>query len=205
MTILGNQLELSRCPHCNVDTPQLTTSHSLETRSSENKNRRIWRIYKCNRCGGIVTAAALEDNQPVIEIYPGSNELDEAIPEKARVYLAQAISSLSAPAGAIMLSASSVDALLKAKGYRDGSLHERVNLAASDHLITSGMAKWAHQVRLDGNGQRHADEDEGLPTAADALKSIRFVQALAEFMFVLPSRVDEGIEDTAPTTAVGSA
>ncbi len=197
MPLLNNQLDLSRCPHCNVDTPSLISCHSIETRDSENNHWRTWRIYLCNRCGGLITASSYGYGSSTLEIFPGSSELDEAIPEKARAYLAQAISSLNAPAGAIMLSASAVDAMLKAKEYRTGSLYERVNKAAEDHLITAGMAKWAHQVRLEGNGQRHADEEEALPTIEDARSSIGFSRALAEFLFVLPSRVDEGIEKTA--------
>ena len=54
------------------------------------------------------------------------------------------------------------------------------------------MAKWAHQVRLDANEQRHADESIPLPTIGDA----QFVEALAEFLFVLPARVSRGIEES---------
>ena len=56
-----------------------------------------------------------------------------------------------------MLSASSIDAMLKSKGYKKGNLYKRIEKAAEDHLITSEMAKWAHQVRLGANDERHAD------------------------------------------------
>ena len=85
-----------------------------------------------------------------------------------------------------MLCASSVDAMLKQKGFKDGRLYDRIKAAANDHLITSEMAEWAHEVRLDANDQRHADESAELPTKPEAQKCIDFTTALGEFLFVLP-------------------
>jgi hypothetical protein len=56
------------------------------------------------------------------------------------------------------------------------------------------MAKWAHEVRLGANDERHADEESDLPDDGDAKKTVDFALALAEFLFVLPSRVEEGIK-----------
>ena len=95
-----------------------------------------------------------------------------------------------------MLCGSSVDAMLKEKNYKDGSLYKRIDEAAKDHLITSEMAEWAHEVRLDANDQRHADESTELPTQAEAEKCIDFTKALGEFLFVLPSRVERGRKGT---------
>jgi hypothetical protein len=95
-----------------------------------------------------------------------------------------------------MLAASAVDAMLKAKGLKDGSLYSRIDKAAADHLITVEMARWAHEVRLDANDQRHADEEVPLPQQADAKRTVDFALALAQLMFVLPARVQRGIEDT---------
>jgi len=92
-----------------------------------------------------------------------------------------------------MLTASAVDAMLKAKGYSEGSLYIRIDKASKDHLITEEMAKWAHAVRLDANDQRHADEGSELPTEADAKRSIDFATSLAMFLFTLPARVSKGL------------
>lgn len=94
-----------------------------------------------------------------------------------------------------MLAASSVDAMLKEKGYTEGNLYPRIEQAVKDHLITKEMSKWAHQVRLDANDQRHADESAELPTEVDAKKTIQFAQALAEFLFVLPAMVEQGLKE----------
>ena len=73
----------------------------------------------------------------------------------------------------------------------------RIEEAAKNHLITSEMAAWAHDVRLDANDQRHADVAASLPTTADAQKCVEFARALAEFLFVLPARVQRGRQQDA--------
>jgi len=136
-----------------------------------------------------------DPNAEVRALYPTPQEVDEAIPERAREYLTQALNSMNAPSGAVMLTASAVDAMLKAKAYTEGSLYSRIDKAATDHIITADMAMWAHEVRLDANDQRHADAAASLPTIDDARHTIAFATALAQFMFVLPSRVRRGIQD----------
>ena len=82
--------------------------------------------------------------------------------------------------------------MLKDKGLKAGSLSARIDQAASNHLITAEMAAWAHETRLEANDQRHADETAELPSAADAKKVLAFANALAEFLYVLPARVERG-------------
>ncbi|MCM3131134.1 hypothetical protein, partial [Paenibacillus sp. MER 78] len=45
--------------------------------------------------------------------WPSTKTVEDSIPERARTFLEQAIASIHAPAGAVMLTASSVDAMLK--------------------------------------------------------------------------------------------
>lgn len=141
-----------------------------------------------------MAAWASNFGQPIAEYFPSATEIDSVVPERPRAFLQQAQESLHAPAGAVMLCASAVDAMLKIKSYAEGSLYARIEKAANDHLITTEMAKWAHEVRLDANGQRHADEAAALPTHQDATRALDFANALAEFLFVLPSRVQRGLE-----------
>lgn len=94
-----------------------------------------------------------------------------------------------------MICASAVDAMLKEKEYTEGTLNDRINKAAAEHLITDAMAEWAHEIRLDANIQRHADKDAGLPTYEDAKLTFDFAIAFAEYLFVLPSKVERGIVD----------
>jgi hypothetical protein len=128
----------------------------------------------------------------VVKMWPEGDVFSDSIPERARSFLKQATDCLHAPSGAQVLAASAVDSMLKARGYRDGSLYTRIEQAEADHLITPEMAEWAHEVRLDANNQRHADEDAPLPTKDEAGKTIEFAKALAEFLFVLPAMVTRG-------------
>jgi len=193
MPDLTPQLQLQRCPHCNVDTPLLAQVWRGETRNQAAENLRRWSVYSCSRCGGLVTAWASQYDQPVREYFPTSPEVPTDLPPRANTYLGQAVASIHAPAGAVMLTASAVDAMLKAKGYTEGNLYTRIDKAATDHLITTEMAKWAHAVRLDANDQRHADESAELPSESDAKRCIDFASSLAEFLFTLPARVANGL------------
>lgn len=195
---LKMQLVIDRCPHCSVASPTLEKLWESYTRKFDSTNLRYWKIYRCTRCGSLVTAASVDSEGFVSEMYPSHTEANEAIPSKARGFLNQAMDSLQSPAGAVMLAASAVDEMLKQKGYVSGKLYTRINKAASDNLITKDMAKWAHQVRLDANDQRHSDEDAMLPDEKDARRSVEFATALAEFLFVLPSKVNRGLEESIP-------
>ena len=190
----GNQLPLNRCPHCNIAKPLLNRNWGPAiTKSFSNSNQRCWSTYQCQSCGGVVLACSLQDqNQNIKQTWPSPRNVEEAVPDRAREFLEQAIASLHAPAGAVMLTASAVDAMLKDKDYKDGSLYARIDAAAKDNLITKEMASWAHEIRLDANDQRHADENAPLPNAADAEKVIEFASALVQFLFVLPARVAGG-------------
>ena len=115
-----------------------------------------------------------------------------------------AVMAFAMPAGSVMLAASAVDAMLKAKGYTNGNLYPRINEAAEDHLITQDMAQWAHEVRLDANDPRHADTSNPLPSQQDATRSIDFVQALGQLLFVLPTRVRRGRGQTSEEQTEGS-
>lgn len=201
MAKLSDQLILGSCPHCGRANPTLEKAlQFVATKSHDGINERWWGVYWCKTCGGIVTAWAPKvDDYPstlsIQEVCPSTPVISDSIPEKAREYLRQAQNSLHAPAGAIMLSASAIDAMLKEKEYTNGTLNDRINKAAEDHLITDSMAQWAHEVRLDANVQRHADKDAGLPTYEDAKFTFDFAIAFAEYLFVLPSRVERGIAD----------
>jgi hypothetical protein len=79
------------------------------------------------------------------------------------------------------------------KGYEKGALNGRIKEAVDAGVLTTEMGEWAHHVRLEANDQRHADKNAGFPTQEQAEQSIEFTEALAEILFVLPSRVKRGI------------
>ena len=197
MSSLDDYLKINRCPHCSVDNPNLATVVPFFFTTADNgANKRRWKVYKCARCGGVVTACAKDGHNNVTEIYPDIKSVDEGLPLKVKTFLQQAIDSTFAPSGSVMLCASAVDAMLKEKQYLTGSLYSRINKASKDGLLTSEMATWAHEVRLDANDNRHADANAELPTVEDAKNAIEFTETLAEFLFILPSKVKQGIEAT---------
>ena len=201
----GLQLPLQRCPHCSIAQPHIPRVHYFETTNHAGAIPRAWSVYVCKSCGGAVTAFSIihgygtgtKSLSPVIGLFPDSGLVDDAIPKRARTYLQQAKESLHAPPGAIMLANSAVDAMLKVRGLKEGSLYSRIDQAAKDHLITEDMATWAHDIRLDANDQRHADEDAELPEETDAQRVIDFASALGEILFVLPARVQRGLKPPA--------
>ena len=198
-----DNLALSRCPHCSVAKPLLNRQSHFETRDHSGQLVRDWHFYACSTCGGVVVASVVNGTgRRIADVFPSTRDVDDAIPERARSYLKQARDSLHAPAGAVMLAASAVDAMLKEKGFKTGSLYQRIDKAAEEHAITSDMAAWAHDVRLDANDQRHSDETAALPGQPDAVRCVEFASALAEILFVLPSRVARG---RAEATEVGGA
>lgn len=52
----------------------------------------------------------------------------------------------------------------------------------------------ADEVRLEANGQRHADANATLPNSSDAARAVEFAEALGQFLFVLPARVNRGLQ-----------
>lgn len=192
--VLGENLELPKCPHCRIDNPNLSTVNKYSTTNHQGGNRRYWKSYVCQRCGGAVIAhSGNKENGTMVEFFPQLGTISEALPEKAASFLQQAHDSLHAPSGCIMLCASAVDEMLKQRDFKDGTLYKRIKEASEDGILTSEMEAWAHEVRLDANDERHADEDASLPNENDAKKVLNFTDALAEYLFVLPSRVKRGL------------
>jgi hypothetical protein len=197
MPNLDNHLKISRCPHCLINNPNLSGMiPEFVTREDNATNPRYWRVYICARCGGVVTAYCNDSTRQVIKYYPEIESMDDALPSKVRTFLQQAIDSTFAPAGAVMLCASAVDAMFKEKGYMEGGLYSRLNYAVTDGLIPKEMEAWAHEVRLYAKDQRPSDFSSSLPTVDEAKQTIEFTKTLADYFFVLPSKVRKGIEVT---------
>jgi Domain of unknown function (DUF4145) len=195
--LIKANLALPRCPHCKIAQPLLESK--AHAQSNGTGGHRTWYLYTCSVCGGGVLAAHASNIAHVVALYPfGDSDIAAAVIGRARDYLLQARDSIGQPMASIVMSAGAVDAMLKEKGLSKGNLYDRIDKAAADHLITADMAKWAHQVRLDANDQRHADASAPLPKQEDAQRCFDFAIALAEVLYVLPSRVTRGIEVSKP-------
>lgn len=178
-----------RCPQCGIADPRFE-SQIVDERFVEGRTdfvRRVW-VHLCASC-----------HKPMVEwqplggtssFAPRSVRVPKEIEDpKVRRHLSEAIAICHAPSACRVSCASAVDAMLKAKGLKEGSLNQRIKEAEKKHLITADMARWAHEVRLDANDERHADEDANDPTSEDAEKAVGFALGLAEILFVLPARV----------------
>ncbi|MDR6104036.1 hypothetical protein QE369_004233 [Agrobacterium larrymoorei] len=198
---------VERCPHCGIANPLLSRCWEETARIKDTATARLYATFKCSSCNRIVMAEGpvspinqhgnflhYEIAQRAEAIYPTPKKVDENLPEDARRYLKQAVDTLFAPDASVVMSASSVDAMLKAKGYLDGSLYSRIDKAVKDHILTEDMGRWAHKVRLEANAVRHADQQVIPPTKEDAEQVLEFSQALGDFLFVFTARVTHGLE-----------
>ena len=139
--LLVETLRLPRCPHCSVDSPNLNViGQMFNTHDDSMTNKRFWKNYKCQRCGGVVIAASRYPDSPnnnVIEFYPAMGTISADLPSKVKQLLKEATESTFTPNGSIMTCASAVDEMLKQKSYRNGSLYTRIDQAKVDGLLSA--------------------------------------------------------------------
>ena len=193
---MKSTLDLPRCPHCGVAKPLLSAC-GLDHESKQGSG--IWSAYVCSRCNNVVTA-----NGDVVAglgavanaTFPSVKVANEELPESAKNYLTQAYRTIGdAPDAAVMVASSAVDAMLKDKGFDgDESLHKRINLAVDAGLLTKTMGDWAHHVRFMSNFPRHVDENVPHFSSQQAQITVNFAEALGEFLYVLPSRMESAVK-----------
>jgi len=200
-----------RCPHCSTPDPgfeQWWITGGVSP-SSNGGPEYVWAVYACNSCGGMMLTRGNNGDasaQPVIFQYiPKARQAHEDIPDPARTYLEQAMSTLHAPDASAVMSGSAVDSMLKLLGYEKGSVYARIDQAVADHKITHNMGEWAHSVRLGANRPRHADLDSPHVSTEEATQSLEFAEALAFFLFVLTKRIERGREAAEKTLQVEPA
>jgi hypothetical protein len=159
----------------------------------------------CSSCGGLVLADSYPGdtatNAVMSNVYPGIREAAIELPQMARIFLQQAYETLHAPDAAAVMAGSAVDAMLKDKGYENGSLYDRIDKAVEDHLLTDAMGEWAHWVRLGSNRPRHADKDRPHISPDEAKQSVEFADALGQFLYVLSSKIALGVEEAKKATS----
>lgn len=198
---------LSRCPHCSKADPTLSRVWISErgTPRGDGEPQNRWAAYSCTSCGSLVTARGkagegLSTGQypPIDATFPAARGVAAELPSVAQTFMRQAIETLHAPDAAAVMAGAAVDAMLKAKGYTDGSLYSRIDKAKNDALLTAGMADWAHSVRLGSNRPRHADMDSPHVSPADAKRSVDFAEALGNFLFVLTAQIEEAVNEVSP-------
>lgn len=192
---------INRCPQCGTHKPNLSMLYEVSTGISTNQINRAWGIFVCAHCFNLtmIETTAVKmcghwvlRNSSDFRSYPPLNGVSEDVPETPRRYLTQAINSVGSPDASVIVCASAVDAMLKLKGFTEGSLHSRIRAAVAQNLMTQSMADWANEVRLAANDQRHADAEAVHASTSDAKRLIAFAMALADFLFVFPARIYKG-------------
>jgi hypothetical protein len=213
LTASGDLTGFSRCPHCGVANPQLKPMwHSQPLPMPDNPNVAfIWATYQCTSCSKLVLVQceptikvqnSWRNDVTVQRIFPDQRSVDEALPPVARNYLLQAFETLHAPDAAAVMAGSAVDAMLKHRGYREGSLYARIDKAVADHILTEGMGQWAHAVRLEANNVRHADDVSPHVTRPQAERMVQFATALGDFLYVLTAKIEEGLKGSSPPAQI---
>lgn len=197
---MEQSLKINNCPRCSVDYPNMVLQNSFDTTWDNGDEKKSWGVYVCKRCGGAVLALTYPPETGVEAVYPSTETANSDLPADVRKFLDEAMRSIATPAASIMVCASAIDAMLKIKSYVKGGLYTRINEAVEDHLLTQEMGTWAHQVRLEANDQRHADQEAAFPTMVDAKRCVEFAKTLGEFLFVLPAKVTRGIQNVATPT-----
>ena len=189
----GAVLRMARCPHCNVDSPNLERQQSIPFGFKQNAIR-YWAVFCCASCRGAILAETEEDSKILKNNnwFPKSEVLSSDIPPRIRQMISDGLQSIHLPSTAILQAGSAVDAMLQKKGYAQNDLFGKIKAALAKNEITPDMSDWAHSVRLETNIVRHADQEVTEATKADAERSLNFAKALAQYMFVLPAEVARG-------------
>lgn len=204
VTLIDKELYgLERCPQCSIAKPLLRKvdkAHFHHEETGYNPAEYWYFTARCSHCedhvlfyGSCAVSNRGRSDEPevllIAKSFPQLEKAAEELPALALKFLQQALESKHAPDGALMLAASAIDAMLKDKGYTNGSLYKRIDAARDQNLLTSEMADWAHEIRLSANEPRHADESFAGATAEDAEQILAFARALGEYLYVLPARV----------------
>lgn len=193
---------VTRCPFCSIASPRLFNVWSSDgpLPRTDGGSHRYWGAYACSSCGSVVSAWGIPNGShrfEVTEIFPAAKKAHDDVPEPARTFLQQAYETLHAPDAAAVMAGSAVDAMLKRHGLVEGSLYSRIDKALEGHILTQGMADWAHSVRLGSNRPRHADAENPHVSPEQAQQSVDFAEALGNFLFVLTARIERGLSAAA--------
>lgn len=205
--ILSNGIvyKIRQCPHCGVATPLLSLVGKPKLHYKKEYDQFWYFAAQCSRCGHQTlfygangTHCDESDDIYIQEHYPPLRKANDELPTRALKFLQQAMESKHAPDGALMLSASAIDAMMKEIGYKDGSLYARIEQASTDGVLTRQMQEWAHEIRLSANEPRHADDQFEGATPEEAEQALEFASALGEYLFVLPARVSKWKQKVPP-------
>jgi hypothetical protein len=196
-------LPLAKCPHCKIANPNIAQLTEMKIVTDIYNQHQAWQLYYCASCAsGIIAGGKYNIERTAMhvnQIHPSPpDDLSEHIPKVAREYLTEARNGLHNSRSSIMASSTSIDAMLRDvlqdKGADGDTLYKRIKNAVKENILSEEMSNWAHQVRLNGNEQRHLEDKS--PALKDAQDCLDYAMMLAEILFVIPKRVQAGIDKT---------
>ncbi len=195
----------ANCPHCGTRSVAFSVVYEHRAHMYEHRTHttttNLWdTLAFCAQCSrSILATFLLEDrNKPrefvathddvdPLEIYPSPRRTGapEHTPTTVAEYYRQGIENLPGnwTAAGIMFR-KTLDIGLKAKfPSLKGTLEKRIDKAAEQGGLTSDLAEWAHQVRLDGNDAAHEEE----PSEEEVAKRLHaFTRLVLLYLFTLP-------------------
>ena len=119
------------------------------------------------------------------EMFPSPPKPPEHIPNNVKLFFKQAMNNLPQDwdAAGVMFRKTLETALKDKFPSIRGPLSQRINEAANQQQLTPDLAKWAHQIRLDGNNAAHG----GKPLSKkDAQSLADFTNLVLLYLYTLP-------------------
>ena len=187
----------ANCPRCGTRRVMFQLMENTATAFDECEYDMFARCNLCNR-GVVATYSTI--NAPLeyhIDIY-GPDEISPSVPDTgppshtpknvARYYRQGMENLADNPDAAGAMFRKTLEVALKEKfpGRGKMSLAKRITAAAEAGNLTSDLADWAHQIRIDGNDAAH-DEITG-----DQVQDMQvFTELVLRYLFELPGMLKE--------------
>jgi hypothetical protein len=124
---------------------------------------------------------------------PRQPNIPEGVPEKIQAIYLEAENNFLARShlSAAMMFRKTLELSVIELGETKGNLYSKINNLEQQRRISPDLAKWAHEVRLIGNGAAHDDPPEPDEAEADANDIREFTELFLTYIFTLPQRIKE--------------
>ncbi|MGD2134245.1 MAG: DUF4145 domain-containing protein [Maricaulaceae bacterium] len=211
------QPELESCPHCGVSHPGLKHQWNGDGAGVAGAVDQTKRFWKCTACGNLITERISQfyvnlgnpreqkSYWATEAVFPRPRSIPGCIPDLARQYLKEAYDVRAAPNACVMVTASSIDAMLVDQGYEETSdkesLASRIDRAIEGGLLPEHVGKWAHKIRALSNHPRHVDKKKPTVTPEESETCLELALAIADMLYVYPSKLTDAFGGPASAPA----
>jgi hypothetical protein len=149
----------------------------------------IWRFLRCSGCGrGALAKMHVNGTDSVVETFFPATRPCAALPPTvpagvaAEYREAELCASVAAWRAASALLRSTLEKVLKANGYKKGSLEAKIDEAAADGVITAARSQKAHDdIRVLGNEVVHDEWREVMEE--EVTTALHYVQRVIEDLY----------------------